>query len=317
MNIQQLEYLVAVDKHRHFGKAAQACFITQPTLSAMIQKLEDELDVRIFDRTTHPIRTTDAGRQIIDHASKILDEVTALRIRANELHDVVSGSINLGIIPTVSGFLLPGEIFDFLRSNPQIDLNIREMTTDNIIRSLEAGELDAGIISTPHAKADSFFSDLLFKEELMIYAADGELVKHDDSFVYPEDIDPDKVWLLEEGNCLRTQFENVCNLKDNSARPRNLHFQASNIYTLVRLVDRVRGITVMPELGVEYLNEEQQQRVHRFRRPFPVREISLIYYKPTYKQRLLDELTAFISSSLSRQLNYYRNPDDFVEIRAQ
>ena len=162
MNIQQLEYLIAVDKYKHFGKAAQACFITQPTLSAMIQKFEDEMEVKIFDRTTHPIRTTDIGAQIIDQAKVVVDSVMELKNKASILNNVLAGRINLGIIPTVSSFILPTEIFDFLSKNPKIELNVKEMTTENIIKALKSGELDAGIISTPYSDAEEFFSDFLF-----------------------------------------------------------------------------------------------------------------------------------------------------------
>lgn len=315
MNFQQLEYVIAVDKYKHFGKAAQACFITQPTLSAMIQKLEDELGVRIFDRTTHPIRTTDMGEKIIAQAKIVTDAVLELRTRANLLNNVIAGKINLGIIPTVSSFILPTEIFDFIEKHPQVNLNVKEMTTDNIIKSLKSGELDAGIISTPYAAASEFYQDFLFNEELMIYTADENLRR--DEFVLPEDIDVNNVWLLEEGNCLRTQFENICKLRENSLKPKNLEFLASSINTLVQMVDKVGGITVLPELAVEQLSAEQKQNVSRFRKPFPIREISLIYYKPTYKQKILDELSGEIRKSLKTKLNYHVNPKDFVTIDAE
>lgn len=317
MNIQQLEYLIAVDKYKHFGNAAQACFITQPTLSAMIQKFEDELDVKIFDRTTHPIRTTDVGIQIISEAKKVIDAINELRSKANLLNNVLAGKLNLGILPTISGYILPTEIFDFLKNHPKIELNLKEMTTDNIIKALKTGELDAGIISTPYTAANEFYHDFLFNEELMIYDSDESAVGKKDSFVVPEDIDVQKVWLLEEGNCLRTQFENICELKENSVKPKNLEFVASNINTLVQLVDKLGGISILPELAVEQLTDQQKQKVKRFRAPFPYREISVIYYKPTYKQKILDELIAFISESLKTKLNFNNNPDDFVGVKPQ
>lgn len=278
MNIQQLEYLIAVDKYKHFGKSAQACFITQPTLSAMIQKFEDEMEVKIFDRTTHPIRTTDIGAQIIDQAKVVVDSVMELKNKASILNNVLAGRINLGIIPTVSSFILPTEIFDFLSKNPKIELNVKEMTTENIVKALKSGELDAGIISTPYSDAEEFFSDFLFNEELMVYSADKIANDNKDEFILPEDVDVNKVWLLEEGNCLRTQFENICNLKENSLKPKNLDFMASNINTLVQMVDKVGGLTVLPELAVSQLQENQKDKIHRFKKPFPSREISMIYY---------------------------------------
>ncbi|MBS1549608.1 MAG: LysR family transcriptional regulator [Bacteroidetes bacterium] len=316
MNIQQLEYLIAVDKYKHFGKAAQACFITQPTLSAMIQKLEDELDVKIFDRTTHPIRTTDVGIKILDQAKKVIDEVNELRNTASLLNNVLAGRLNLGIIPTVSTFLLPTEIFNFLQKHPKIELNVKEMTTENIIKALKSGELDAGIIATPYDAANEFYQDFIFNEELMIYSSEN-INKTEDSFVIPEELDLDKVWLLEEGNCLRTQFENICNLKENSLKPKNLEFVASNIHTLLQMVDRVGGISILPELAVNQLNEDKKSKVIRFRKPFPYREISVIYYKPTYKQKIIDELVTEVKTAIHSKLNFNHNPEDFINIKPQ
>ena len=315
MNIQQLEYLIAVDKYKHFGKAALACFITQPTLSAMIQKFEDEVDVKIFDRTTHPIRTTDLGVQIIAEAKKVIDAINELKSKANLLNNVLAGKVNLGIIPTVSSFILPTQIFSFLKENPKIELNVKEMTTDNIIKSLKSGELDAGIIATPYDAASEFYQDFLFNEELMLYSSEIETKK--DSFVVPEEISSDKVWLLEEGNCLRSQFENICQLKENSMKPKNLDFLASNINTLIQMVDKVGGITILPELAIPQLSDVQKNKISRFRPPFPFREISLIYYKPTYKQKILDEMILSIQSSLKDDLNYNKNPQDFVSVKPQ
>ena len=317
MNIQQLEYLIAVDKYKHFGNAAQACFITQPTLSAMIQKFEDEMDVKVFDRTTHPIRTTDVGSQIIIEAKKVIDAVNELKNKASLLNNVLAGKLNLGIIPTVSGFLLPTEIFDFLRQNSKIELNVKEMTTDNIIKALKTGELDAGIISTPYTAANEFYHDHLFNEELMIYTSDDEGKNEDDSFVIPEEIDVQKVWLLEEGNCLRTQFENICELRENAMKPKNLEFVASNINTLIQMVDKLGGISILPELAVDQLSERQRTKVKHFRKPFPYRKISMIYYKPTYKQKILDELINPISGSLNPKLNFNKNPEEFVAVKPQ
>lgn len=315
MNIQQLEYLIAVDKYKHFGKAAQACFITQPTLSAMIQKLEEELEVKIFDRTTHPIRTTDTGVQIIEQAKLVMDSVNDLKSKANQLNNILSGRLNFGIIPTVAAYILPEEIFNFLNENPKIHFNIKEMNTENIIKGLKSGELDAGIIATPYEGSEEFYHDVIFHEELMLYASDDQIEK--DKFVAPNDIILDKIWLLEEGNCLRTQFENICHLRENSLKPQNLELSASNISTLIQMVDRVGGISILPELAIQQLSEVQRDKVHRFRKPFPYREMSIIYYRPTYKQRIIDEFREFIISALHNKLNYNQNPEDYINIKPQ
>lgn len=315
MNIQQLEYLIAVDKFRHFGKAAQACFITQPTLSAMIQKFEDELDVKVFDRTTHPIRTTDVGAEIILQAKKIIDAVNELRNKADLLNNVLGGKLTLGIIPTVATYILPVEIFAFLSENPKVEMNVKEMTTESILKALKSGELDAGIISTPYDGASEFYQDFLFNEELMLYSSENNV--SGDKYVIPQDVDVEKVWLLEEGNCLRTQFENICQLKENVLKPKNLDFRASNINTLVQMVDRVGGISIVPELAKTQLSEPQLQKIQRFRKPFPYREISIIYYKPTYKQKMIDELIRAIQDSVHKKLGYHTAPDDYISIKPQ
>lgn len=313
MNIQQLEYLVSVDKFKHFGKAAQACHITQPTLSAMIQKLEDELNVKIFDRTSHPIRTTDIGKEIIDKAKSILYSVNELKETALHLNSVLSGKISIGIIPTLSAHILLSIIFDFLKNNEKIELTIKEFSTENIIKALKLGELDAGIISTPYSDTEEFFQTFLFNEELMLYSSEEKK----EQYISPQEIDTNKIWLLEEGNCLRTQFENICHLKESSLQPKNLSFSANNTNTLIQIVDRVGGITIIPEMAISQLSEQQKQKVYQFQKPFPFREISIIHYKPTYKQRIIDELVQFIQNILTPQLNYNKNPEHYIEIKPQ
>lgn len=314
MNIQQLEYLIAVDKYKHFGKAAQACFVTQPTLSAMIQKLEDELDLKIFDRTTHPIRTTDVGLEVITHCKNIIDSVNELKNKANLLNNILGGRLNLGIIPTVSSYILPAQIFSFLKENPKIDLSVKEMTTENIIKGLKSGELDAGMIATPYSDAKNFYNDVLFNEELMAYSSNGRDI---DEYITPEEIKRDQVWLLEEGNCLRTQFEHICHLKENSLKPKNLEFLGSSISTLVHMVDSIGGVTILPELAIDQLSKEQQTKITRFKKPFPYREVSIIYYKPTYKQKIIDELVSFIRKSLEPKMNFNKSPKDFISVNPE
>ena len=151
----------------------------------------------------------------------------------------------------------------------------------------------------------------------MVYSADKIANDNKDEFILPEDVDVNKVWLLEEGNCLRTQFENICNLKENSLKPKTLDFMASNINTLVQMVDKVGGLTVLPELAVSQLQKNQKDKIHPFKKPFSSREISMIYYKPTYKQKILDELVKSIKTSLEPKLNYTQFPQDFVKIKPQ
>jgi len=150
----------------------------------------------------------------------------------------------------------------------------------------------------------------------MIYSSDTEANKKN-TFIVPDELNMEKVWLLDEGNCLRNQFENICHLKENTLKPKNLDFLASNIQTLVHMVDKVGGISILPELALNQLSEEQKTKVFRFKKPFPYREISIIYYKPTFKQKIIDELGAFIKSSVDSKLNFNKNPKEFVSIKPQ
>lgn len=316
MNIQQLEYLLAVDTYKHFGKAAQACSITQPTLSVMVHKIEDELETRIFDRTTHPIRTTDAGKEIIAEVRKVLDAVHALKNKALELNGTVAGTLRLGIIPTVASYLVPEEIYTFVKVNEKIKIIAAEMTTENIIRSLQQGSLDAGIIAMPHSQAEHFFEEILFREELLLYASDTELLQEEKSYIAPDALSKDNLWLLEEGNCLKDQAEKICQVKHNDKIPQNLEYHAGNIHALIEMVDRLGGLTILPETAVTQLSDSQKKKLRHFRSPAPCRKISLIYYKPTYKQKIIDTLATYIQSSLESKLNYSENPENFTEIEA-
>ena len=172
-----------------------------------------------------------------------------------------------------------------------------------------------GIISTPYAETSEFFTDFLFNEELLIYSSAQGLTDHSHQYISPEKINLDKIWLLEEGNCLRLHSESICHLQENIAKPKNLEYSGSSISTLIKIVDKVGGLTIIPELATQQLTEEQQKNIFHFKKPSPVREISLIYYKPSYKQKLFDELANYLRKTLSDKLNYNKNPKDFSVIK--
>ena len=204
MNIQQLEYIVAVDQFKNFSKAADHCYITQATLSTMIKKLEEELDVVIFDRKNNPVMTTDEGKQIVAQAVKILQETYYLKeIAKNNVHDI-SGTIKIGIIPTIANSLLPIVLMPLLKKYPELMIEMYEVTTNNILKQLKEGTLDMGILATP-LETEEIEEEILYYETLMVYGA----MNKDTQFIIPEDIKRHKIWLLEEGNCLRNQVINL------------------------------------------------------------------------------------------------------------
>ncbi len=292
MTLQQLEYILAVDEHRHFAKAARQCHVTQPTLSTMIQKLEEELDIRIFDRSKKPVIPTEEGKALIEQARRVVGEARRLIDLSAELKGELKGTLELGIIPTVAPYLLPSFLPRFMADYPGIRLHVSELTTDEIVHRLKHHQLDAAILATPLNDA-ALQEHPLYYEEFVVYASpDQPLLEK--RFVLPEDIRPDELWLLEEGHCLRTQVLNLCELQRLDAGREQLAYNAGSIETLKKIVDMGHGLTILPELAIADLNEEEQQRLRFFKPPAPVREISLVTWRYFARQRLLEAVSATV-----------------------
>jgi LysR family hydrogen peroxide-inducible transcriptional activator len=285
MNIQQLEYIIALDRLRSFSKAAESCFITQATLSTMVRKLEEELGVVLFDRKVNPIVTTDCGREIIDEAKKVLLHIQDLKFLASQVQGKISGKLSIGIIPTISGSLVHRLLPVISEKYSNLQIELHEYTTSVIIEKLKSGELDAGILSSP-LNDDSIEEEILYYEKLKVY---GNVSKTKKKYVMPEHIKKERVWLLEEGNCLREQFIQLC-----SIHPANLHsnvkFHPNTFETLLHLVDYNGGLTLLPELYIQDMPETKRSLIREFKAPFPVREISMVFHRPYAKLRLTNML---------------------------
>jgi LysR family hydrogen peroxide-inducible transcriptional activator len=285
MNIQQLEYIVAVDNFRHFGRAAEKSFVTQPTLSMMIQKLEEELGLRIFDRSRQPVTPTREGEEIIRRAKQVLAEVGYLKEYARELKGEISGELHLGIIPTLAPYLLPSFLKSFSEQLPHLKVYVKEMITSEIIAKLKTGELDMGILATPLYE-DQLEEHHLFYEEFLVYASqDEKLAKK--KYVLPSHINPDRLWLLEEGHCFRNQVFNLCELKKQEPERESVHYEAGSIETLVNLVDMHHGITIVPRLATLNMRAAQKKNIREFAKPKPVREISIVASRNFPRTQLL------------------------------
>jgi LysR family transcriptional regulator, hydrogen peroxide-inducible genes activator len=295
MNIQQLEYIVAVDLHRHFGKAAEACHVTQPTLSMMIRKLEEELDIRIFDRTRKPVVPTETGALIIEQARAVLRETRRIQEIVDQRRAVPEGTLHVGIIPTLAPYLVPLFIKSFLVQYPRVQLRIAEHTTDLLLEHLRKGRLDVGILVTP-LEMPSFLETPLFYEAFLVYSSHT----YPGDSILPEQIDPDALWLLEEGHCFRSQILNLCDLRRRSDL--NLAYAAGSIETLIRLVDSQQGITVLPELAALGMTRERRRRLIRFADPVPVREVSLVTDRDQAKKHLIDLLQQEILHNLPLEI---------------
>ncbi len=297
MTLQQLEYLLAVDQHRHFAEAARQCHVTQPTLSTMIQKLEEELGVKVFDRSRKPVIPTEDGKKLIQQAREVVAEAHRLVELAAEMRGELKGTLELGIIPTVAPYLLPRFLQSFLEKHPGIQLHVIELTTGEIIQRLKHHRLDAAILATPlHDRA--LHEMPLYYEEFVVYASSKQALL-EKQYVLPEDIELEQLWLLEEGHCLRTQVLNLCELqRPAQGESRRLAYAAGSVETLKKMVDMGQGITILPELALADLNEAEHARVRFFKPPAPVREISLVTYRYYARERLLKALAEGIRSAV-------------------
>lgn len=260
MTIQQLEYVLAVDKHRHFGHAAEACFVTQPTLSAQIHKLERELDVVIFDRSKMPVIPTEIGQQLIDQARKVVSESKGIYEMISQLKGNISGVIKLGIIPTLAPYLLHLFIRDFLEKYPNVQLQVEELITEEIIRRIRNDELDMGIVVTP-LQEQGIVEKPMFYERFYAYLSQGHRLLAKDS-IDVKDLMADDFWVLQQGHCFRDQVLSIC---DQSKFQRmNFHYESGSLEGLKNMVNRYQGVTLLPELATFDLSEEEKSRVRPF-----------------------------------------------------
>src|SRR5882757_8565874 len=233
MTFVQLEYIVAVDTYRHFATAAEHCFVTQPTLSMQVQKLEEELGVKIFDRSKQPVIPTEAGRELIDQARKILAEKDIVGEIVQAKKGILTGELRIGIIPTLAPYLLPLFVQGFTAKYPHVRLVVNELTTEVIVSHLRAGKIDMGILVTP-LQETGIKEYPLFYEELMAYVSKKNAA-YKKTYMLPQDIDPNKLWLLEEGHCFRSQIVNLCELRKASRDASHFDYEAGSIETLRRM----------------------------------------------------------------------------------
>ncbi|WEK19238.1 MAG: LysR substrate-binding domain-containing protein [Candidatus Pedobacter colombiensis] len=302
MTLVQLEYIVAVDTYRSFVGAADKCFVTQPTLSMQVQKLEEMLNVKIFDRSKQPVVPTEIGAQIIEQARLVLQESQKIKEIINNQQQEVTGEIKVGIIPTVAPYLLPKVISAMMEKYPDLKLLIWEYTTEDIIHHLKTGVLDCGILATP--LGDNAIDELpLYYENFVTYISkNSKLYKK--KAIDADDLEDENIWLLNEGHCMRSQVLNICrSTKQN--RLQGLTYNTGSVETLIRMVDMNNGATLLPELALEELSSRQLNKVRHFKSPEPVREISLATHKNFIKKRMLnalkDEILAVIPKTMKQK----------------
>jgi len=307
MTLIQLEYIIAVDTYKSFVMAAEKCFVTQPTLSMQIQKLEASLGVRIFDRSKQPIIPTDIGKAIINQARMVLKESDKIKELIIETKDEAGGEIKIGIIPTLAPYILPRVLGSFMEKYPKMKLQIWESTTKKIIQELKLGLLDCGIVSTPLDDPE-LIENPLFYETFVAYISKNSTLKEKNT-VNVSDLLNEKLWLLNEGHCMRNQVLNICQKKRLMHPESTLQYNTGSVETLKRMVDTNSGVTILPELSILEFGEDQLERVRYFRSPEPVREISLVITKNSLKQRALSLLTKEILSAVPEKFKTNKKKD--------
>jgi LysR family hydrogen peroxide-inducible transcriptional activator len=302
MTLVQLEYIVAVDTYRSFVGAAEKCFVTQPTLSMQVQKLEEMLNVKIFDRSKQPVVPTEIGSQIIAQSRIILQESLKIKEIINSQQQDIVGELRIGIIPTVAPYLLPQVISGMMEKYPELKLLIWEYTTEDIIHHLKTGVLDCGILATPLGDPNTDELPLYYESFVTYISKNSKLFKKKN--IDPDDLEEENIWLLNEGHCMRSQVLNICRTtKDN--RLQGLTYNTGSVETLIRMVDRNDGATLVPELALSELSNKQLTKVRTFKSPEPVREISLVTHKNFIKKRMLnafkEEILAVIPKAMKQR----------------
>ncbi len=285
MTLVQLRYLVALDTHRHFGDAAAACEVSQPTLSTQLRRLEEELGVELVDRSHQPVVPTGTGERLIEQARTVLAERDRLQMLAAEAEDHVTGTLRLGLLPTLSPYLLPLVLPAMEEAYPDLTLVLREWPTAELLDAVEADTLDAALIATDEA-GPALYEHPLFTEPFVGYVAPTHRLADRDALT-PSDLSIDDLWLLSEGHCFRDQVLEVCGT---SSPPSSgtAQFESGSLETLVRLVRHSGGMTLLPALATHHMPEsEHETHLRTFAAPSPTRNVRLVTRR-RHKQRLVN-----------------------------
>lgn len=300
MTLTQLSYIVAVDKYRHFATAAQKIYITQPTLSMQIQKLEDELGVLIFDRSKTPVIPTPIGEKIIDQAKVILSGSKHIQDLASVTDTELQGNFKVGIIPTIAPYLVPRFLRPFTEKYPKVNLIFEEALTADVLEGLHDDRLDVGIIAT--STNQNLYEKELFLEPFLGYVSSSHPYAKKSKLDF-KDLDSENLWLLNEGHCFRDQAMKICKQENNKKNNQHIKFESGNLETLKRLVEQDFGITLMPYLSMEDHDTRCATGVVKeFKDPVPTRKIRMVYSREFLKENLITAMSEEIKESIPEEL---------------
>ncbi|SHI56325.1 LysR family transcriptional regulator, hydrogen peroxide-inducible genes activator [Mesonia phycicola] len=292
MTITQLHYVLAVAEYQNFTKAAQKVFVTQPTLSMQIQKLEDELEIQIFDRSKKPIELTEVGKKIVYQAKNIVNESDRIKDIVDQQKGFIGGEFRLGIIPTVMPTLLPMFLTNFIKKYPKVKLKIEELHTEAIIEKLQEGHLDAAIAATP-LEFENIKERVLYYEPFVAYTPPGHRLAKEDK-IKAEELEVDDILLLEDGHCFKEGILNICKA-DKNVESSSFQLESGSFETLIKLSNEGLGMTLLPYLHTLDINEREAKNLRMFEEPSPAREVSLIYHKSELKMQIIQALQDIIA----------------------
>ena len=287
MTITQLQYVLAVAEYKNFTLAAEKCFVTQPTLSMQIQKIEEELKILIFDRSKKPIQLTDIGQKIVNQAKNIVIEANRIKEIVEHQKGFIGGEFRLGIIPTIMPTLLPMFLNNFIKKYPKVQLIIEELNTDEIIVRLKNGSLDAAIAATP-LEDENIKEIVLYFEPFVAYIPENHTINMK-SEIEISDLNIEEILLLQDGHCFRDGILNLCKTVGKT-EVNHFQIQSGSFETLIKLADEGLGITLLPYLHTLDLKEKDKLKLKHFKEPKPAREVSLIYPKSELKIHLINAL---------------------------
>jgi len=313
MTLQQLKYVLAVEQHLSFNLAAEACHVAQPSLSAQIKKLEDELGVSIFDRSTSSgVRVTEVGRSILEHARLILSQVQKLEDESSVFNNEVRGTLRVGIIPTVSPYLVPHFLQRVRRDYPSLQLELSEDKTETLVNELHHGRIDAAILSTPKKSPENLIEKLLYYEPFSVYACVGHPLLEKKEIKLSQ-VSNYAVTLLDETHCLRDQVISACGNQVKESTQESIRLKNGGLQTLVSIVDRNNSFTLLPKLAENVLHlEHPRTGLREIVAPTPFRKISLLYHASFGRKTLIDALAKAIQNSLPDSVSTQKTPKGLV-----
>ena len=303
MTLQQLEYIIAVESLGSFTKAAEQCRVTQPTLSAMIQKLEDELEVRIFERSKSPVTPTSTGRLIIEQAHVVLVQAQKVKDIVSEEKQTITVQFNVGILPTIAPYLLPRFLPHLMNKYPKLDIRVRDMKTHEIKAALLSGDLDAGILADLDGLSE-YNCHSLFYEQFYAYVAETNPL-HEKSIIKTTDLLNQELWLLDEGHCFRDQIVKFCQLKN--AQSSKLAYNLSSMETFMRMVESGKGVTFIPELATMQIGDCHKKLVKPFAIPTPTRHLIIATNRNFVRKTILNMIIDEIKASVPKDMHKLKN----------